>query len=124
MTDFGVQAKEQYGYFYRVHSLTPLDSYHYNDTASGDVFSREPFNVLWETPFADRFVTIPCHVTPSRAPEELAEMPRVYEDVVARWGVEDTVLLGDFNADCSYLTASERAALELVTVSWHIFGLF
>ena len=108
-------------YFYRARSLTPLDSYHYNDTDSDDVFSREPFNVLWQTTFptnalGDRFATIPCHVTPTRAPQELAEMPRVYEDVVARWGVEETVLLGDFNADCSYLTSSELAALELVTV--------
>ena len=56
-----------------------------------------------------------ANVTPSRVPEELAEMPRVYEDAVHRWGVEDTLLIGDFNADCSYLTASELAAPELVT---------
>ena len=56
--------------------------------------------------------TIPNHVTPSRVPEELA---RVYKDAVRRWGVEDTLLIGDFNADCSYLTASELAAPALVT---------
>ena len=109
-------SKEQYGYFYRARSLTPLDSYHFNDTASGDVFSREPFNVLWEVQSGgDRFVTIPNHVTPDRVPEELAEMPAVYEDVVQRWGVNDTVILGDFNADCSYLSAAELATLELFT---------
>ena len=107
-------SKEQYGYFYRARSLTPLDSYHFNDTS--DVFSREPFNVLWEVRSdGDRFATIPNHVTPDRVPEELAEMPAVYEDVAQRWGVNDTVILGDFNADCSYLSAAELATLTLFT---------
>ena len=110
-------AKEQYGYFYRTSSLAPVASYHFDDvSALDDVFSREPFVALWESGGV-RFSTIPCHITPSRAPEELAALPAVYAHAVATFGVNESVLLGDFNADCSYLTASELAGLELYTSS-------
>ena len=35
-----------------------MDLYHYNDTGSDDVFSREPFVALWATSIADRFVNV------------------------------------------------------------------
>ena len=86
--------------------------------AGTDVFSREPFLALWESTGGggERFGTAPCHVTPDRVPEELAEMPAVYAAATDRWGAGiTTILLGDFNADCSYLSASELAGLELYT---------
>ena len=85
--------------------------------SGADVFSREPFLALWESGGV-RFATVPCHITPDRVPEELAEMPAVHAAAADRWGDKvTTILLGDFNADCSYLSASKLAGLELYSSS-------
>ena len=56
---------------------------------------------------------IPLHAKPDHVQTELAHLDNVYDEIVSLWDEEDTVLLGDFNADCSYLDDGELQELAL-----------
>lgn len=121
-------SKEQYAFFYRPAKLKVLDSYHYDDGVEpdADLFQREPF-LVWFSTIDDlhTFVTIPLHSAPDQAVEELGYLSDVYDDAVTTWGDPDAMLLGDFNAGCTYATPTELESLSLwtdQTYSWWIPG--
>ncbi len=55
------------------------------------------------------------HVQPSNAFAEIDALLPVYEEAARYFGTENGVIMGDFNADCSYLSASRFSMLSLVT---------
>lgn len=62
------------------------------------------------------FVLICVHIKPSEAASEIGGLPAVYDNATATYaGVDNMVILGDFNADCSYLSAAAMANLTLRT---------
>lgn len=89
-------------------------------------------------PAIKEFVLIPQHTAPANASKELEALYHVLQDVRKMWRTEvraglqagrqrgnkpsrfssceqDVMLLGDFNADCAYLSRRARAKLQLVT---------
>ena len=54
------------------------------------------------------------HIRPSDAFAEINTLPDVYEDAARFYGIENGLILGDFNADCSYISMSQFRALSLV----------
>jgi len=119
-------SKEQYAFFYRTAKLKVLDSYHYDDGVEpdADLFQREPF-LVWFSTVDDLhdFVAIPLHSAPEDAVAELDFLSDVYADAVSTWGDTDAMLMGDFNAGCSYVTPTEFDALALwtdTTYAWWI----
>ncbi|XP_037242454.1 deoxyribonuclease-1-like [Falco biarmicus] len=110
--------KEQYLYIYRSDMVSVLGSYYYDDgcePCGTDTFSREPFIVKFSSPTTrvEEFVIVPLHATPSHAPEEIDALYEVYTDVVNKWATNNILLLGDFNADCSYVTSTEWPSIRL-----------
>ncbi|XP_005244153.2 deoxyribonuclease-1-like [Falco peregrinus] len=110
--------KEQYLYIYRSDMVSVLGSYYYDDgcePCGTDTFSREPFIVKFSSPTTrvEEFVIVPLHATPSHAPEEIDALYEVYTDVVNKWATNNILLLGDFNADCSYVTSAEWPSIRL-----------
>eukprot|EP00004_Rigifila_ramosa_P013555 TRINITY_DN3019_c0_g1_i1.p1 TRINITY_DN3019_c0_g1~~TRINITY_DN3019_c0_g1_i1.p1 ORF type:complete len:320 (-),score=70.28 TRINITY_DN3019_c0_g1_i1:24-878(-) len=111
-------SQEQYAFFYNTEVLAPLDWYVFDDGVEPnlDTFQREPMLVRWRA-LTDsenfEFVTGGIHVEPASADAEIAALVGVFDDAVARWNVPNIVIMGDFNADCSYLsqTALEANAL-------------
>ncbi|PIK40039.1 putative deoxyribonuclease-1 [Apostichopus japonicus] len=106
-------SKEQYSFFYKNSVFTLVDSYLYDDP--GDIFEREPFNVRlrvnnWALP---DLVLSAIHTKPDDAVIELSRMVDVYEDLVERWDLKDVLILGDFNADCSYVRQKEWPEVRL-----------
>jgi len=120
------RSKEQYAYFYRPDKLTLVDSYHFDDgeEPDDDQFEREPFVALWDSVAGDLdFATIVVHTSPRRAEAEVDALADVVADVVNQWGETDIVVLGDFNAGCTYLNQDQLSALALWTnpdASWWI----
>ncbi len=100
-------SKEQYAYFYKSSKLTLLTSYVYNDQ-NGDVFEREPFIAYFESPTTavDRFAMFGIHIKPTEAVDEINRLVDVYDDFVERFGQENAIIGGDFNADCRYVSNS------------------
>ena len=60
-------------------------------------------------------VLVGIHVKPSDAQAELDGLVKVYEDVVDKFLTFNVILLGDMNADCSYISNSVYDQLNLTT---------
>ncbi|NXM92742.1 DNAS1 protein, partial [Oenanthe oenanthe] len=110
--------KEQYLFIYRSDMVSVLGSYYYDDgcePCGNDTFSREPFIVKFSSPTTQvqEFVLVPLHSEPSHAAQEIDALYDVYTDVINKWGTNDIILLGDFNADCSYVTSSQWPSIRL-----------
>uniref|UniRef100_H2QAC9 Deoxyribonuclease n=1 Tax=Pan troglodytes TaxID=9598 RepID=H2QAC9_PANTR len=127
------QYKEMYLFVYRKDAVSVVDTYLYPDPE--DVFSREPFVVKFSAPgtgerapplpsrraltppplpaAAQNLVLIPLHAAPHQAVAEIDALYDVYLDVIDKWGTDDMLFLGDFNADCSYVRAQDWAAIRL-----------
>ncbi|XP_019635370.1 PREDICTED: deoxyribonuclease-1-like [Branchiostoma belcheri] len=115
-------SKEQYGFIYKPSRVTVSDSYHYDDGPEAvgaknpqDAFQREPFIVRFSAPdtVVSDFAVVVIHTSPKDAVKEIDHLVDVYDDVVQKWGLEDVIITGDFNAGCSYVTKSEWADIRL-----------
>ncbi|XP_061543523.1 deoxyribonuclease-1-like 1 [Phycodurus eques] len=111
--------QEQYVFVYRADRVTVTGQYQYPDDRPGDVdaFSREPFVVRFKAPDTaiKEFVLIPQHTSPANVFKELDALYDVMQHVRRMWKTENVMLLGDFNADCSYLSKRSRGKLRLFT---------
>ncbi|XP_006900035.1 PREDICTED: deoxyribonuclease-1-like 1 [Elephantulus edwardii] len=104
---------EKYVYIYRSKRTQVLESYVYND--QDDLFAREPFVARFTLPskVLPSLVLVPLHTTPKAVEKELNALYQVFVDVSQRWHREDVILLGDFNADCAFLTKKRIRELVL-----------
>ncbi|KAM4814059.1 deoxyribonuclease-1 isoform X6 [Urocitellus parryii] len=128
--------KEQYLFVYRPDQVSVLDSYYYDDgcePCGNDTFSREPAIVKFFSPYTPEpasacqalsvsvssdvreFAIVPLHAAPADAVTEIDALYDVYLDVRHKWGLEDIMLMGDFNAGCSYVTPSQWSSIRLHT---------
>ncbi|XP_030641034.1 deoxyribonuclease-1-like [Chanos chanos] len=102
--------KEQFLFLYRDSLVDLVDSYQYEDNQAGDhdVFAREPYILRFRshhTVLKD-LVLIPVHTKPDDSVKELDELYDVFQTVKRKWNTDNIMILGDFNADGSYV--SER----------------
>ncbi|CAM4622600.1 deoxyribonuclease-1-like [Caretta caretta] len=112
--------KEQYLFIYRTGVVSVVDSYCYDDgcePCGSDTFSREPFIVKFSSPYTEvpEFVLVPLHTAPSEAVAEIDALYDVYLDVINKWGTDNILFLGDFNADCSYVRPQDWPSIRLRT---------
>ncbi|XP_014688666.1 deoxyribonuclease-1 [Equus asinus] len=110
--------KERYLFVFRPDQVSLLDSYQYNDgcePCGNDTFSREPAIVKFSSPFTQvkEFAIVPLHAAPSDALAEIDSLYDVYLDAQQKWDMEDIMLMGDFNAGCSYVTSSQWPSIRL-----------
>ncbi|KAM6299406.1 deoxyribonuclease-1-like 2 [Aegotheles albertisi] len=105
--------KEMYLFLYRTDMVSVVDTYQYEDPQ--DIFSREPFILKVSAPHtkAKEFVLVPLHSAPHDAVAEIDALYDVYLAIVNKWGTDNIMFLGDFNADCAYVQASDWAAIRL-----------
>jgi Endonuclease/Exonuclease/phosphatase family/WW domain len=112
-------SKEQYAYLYR----TPFEfvsAYVYDDSVN-DYFEREPYVATFRytdaqsVPITHTFSLIGIHTKPDDADAEIDHLVDVYDDAVTRTNSPNAILLGDFNADCSYVCSSCWSSIRLFT---------
>ena len=106
-------SKEQYAFFYRPSAFSIVDQYIYEDgdeslntkETNVDKFQREPYVVLVESKRTEmkRFAVAGIHVDPGEAVQELQHLEHVFDDIKARFNIDDVMVMGDLNADCSYV---------------------
>ncbi|KAM9346606.1 deoxyribonuclease-1-like [Symphorus nematophorus] len=106
--------KERYLFLYRVQMVSVSGDYQNTNTLN---FSRPPFIVRFSSTQAgvNDFVLIPQHTTPSSAVKQLDALYNVVTVVPNLWNTSDIVLLGDFNAGCSYVSGSDWQQIRLFT---------
>ena len=109
--------QEQYAFYYRT-SHFQFDSAWLHNDSELDEFQREPFissfNLLSEngTILEDMtFITI--HTKPANAVNETAALHNVVETYKQNSTESDIIVLGDFNADCSYASTYELNQLDI-----------
>lgn len=61
------------------------------------------------------FALAAIHTSPSEAEKEIDHLVDVYDDITQRWKLKDVMIMGDFNAGCSYVTKSEWSKIRLAT---------
>lgn len=105
--------KEHYALFYRKNKLKVITTESYDDPA---IFYRKPLVVTLEAlTLRDmkKFGVIAQHVRPSQAVEEISGLAEVYDYVKNTYEIEDVLLMGDFNADCSYVKENDWDKIDL-----------
>ena len=116
-------SKEQYAYIYRSDRVSVDQWYVFDDNATL-WFERPPivgaFSSLLPNPSGGNlaaFSMVGCHVKPTDAVAEMDHLVQVYADALSRLpaGYAQAVVLGDFNADCSYVSQAALATLALRT---------
>jgi len=109
--------KEQYVFYFRESHASLMDSFLLKD--SGDVYEREPFAVEFRYYSVSakkkrRLVLLALHAKPDAAYEELE---RLSKDIVFCdnhfTDAGGVVALGDFNADCSYVSETQLSELKI-----------
>lgn len=110
---------EQYVFFYRKETVNLVDQWQYPDNQKGDedAFSRPPFIVRLKAPKTaiKEFVLIPLHAAPKNATKEIDELYDVSQLVKEKWGIENMLFLGDFNAACGYVAKKNKKNIRLMT---------
>ncbi len=119
-------SKENYAFIYNTATVRLVNgsNFTFADPPEGiavDLFQREPFIARFESAggAAFDFVLITIHTEPDGTPQELSSLPLALDAARSRFGDEtDFIMLGDMNADCSYLSSSEAESLALRNASF------
>jgi len=118
-------SQEQYAFYYKPAIFTPQDNGTLYDDSTNDSFQREPFLakfMLLDTNGNSTdtdIVFVNIHTKPTLAVEEMEAL----DDVIS-WGHnnysddDDYVILGDFNADCSYASYNELIELPISSANY------
>ena len=108
-------SKEQYAYYYNTGTIEVLDKGGLYDDRKPDHFQREPFVSRFKTKKGNfSFVLISIHTRPCSAAEEIAALEHVVKWARVHYPKEDDfIMLGDFNADCNYISKENLEAISL-----------
>lgn len=130
-------SKEQYMYIYNTDKLTHEGCVDYVENKPDD-FEREPYICTFKLKKNDKQISlVPLHAKPGDIKvvqngeevkinvtlKELQNLTDVSEYVKTHINQDNIVILGDLNADCSYLNESERSQIPLYTegeYQWYI----
>ena len=98
-------SKEQLAWFYRKDRVAAMGQEHVADP--NDLWERPPQITYWGLG-DDKVGIIGMHVKPHDAVSEIDALASVVDDVVAQGKAPSGVwVMGDLNADCSYITKTE-----------------
>ncbi|XP_076125397.1 deoxyribonuclease-1-like [Alosa pseudoharengus] len=109
--------KEQFMFLYRDDLVDLVKSYQYADKQPGDedAFEREPYILRFRclnTVLKD-LVMIPVHTKPEDSEKELDEIYDVFLDIKKKWSTDNVMILGDFNADGSYVSKKDMKQIRI-----------
>ncbi|XP_068105867.1 deoxyribonuclease-1-like isoform X1 [Hyperolius riggenbachi] len=110
--------REKYVYVYREDILKPTEWYHYDDGCENcgtDTFIREPFVARFSslTTEVKDFALATIHTSPDYAVREVDALYDVWEDAKQRLLLENIIILGDYNAGCSYVKTQHWPNIRL-----------
>ena len=116
-------SQEQYAYYYRSDVFISLDNGTlYNDSAK-DSFQREPLVSQFElidlkgNSTGLDFTLINIHTKPTEAVSEMEALQDVLNWSSDVFAENDRIILGDFNADCSYASYQDLISLSISTAN-------
>ncbi|XP_027859884.1 deoxyribonuclease 1 like 4, tandem duplicate 1 [Xiphophorus couchianus] len=109
--------KEQFLFLYRVGLVTLVDLYQSDDkkTEGQDDINRDPYILRFSCPntVLGDLVMIPVHISPKGAEIELDKLYDLFLDIQKMWKTDNVMILGDFNADGSYVSKKEMKTIRI-----------
>nr|XP_020469281.1 deoxyribonuclease gamma-like [Monopterus albus] len=109
--------KEQFMFLYRDDVVHLVDSYQFDDEVTGgkDIIDRDPYILRFKCPTSvlQDLVVIPVHTKPEDSDKELDELYDVFQQVKGKWKTDNIMILGDFNADGSYVSKKEMKRIRI-----------
>lgn len=107
-------SKEEYGFLYRTDRVKYLREHLY-DEGVNNTFEREPFMIEFEADVQglNKFVLGAIHIKPDTAVEELIGLTHVFDQAKTVFNTEDVMIMGDLNADCSYVSQRDWPRITL-----------
>ena len=116
-------SKEQYGFIYNPAKINFVKTLQYYD--ANNWFERPPFVFVFEiNSFKDQqFAICGCHIKPEDAVNEISHLRDVFDFYSNETFTNNTILAGDYNAGCSYVSTSAWSNVTLRTdtrFSWLI----
>ncbi|KAK1877518.1 Deoxyribonuclease-1 [Dissostichus eleginoides] len=108
--------KERYLFLYRKETVSVTDSFQYSGLKP-DVFERPPFVVQFSSTetAVEEFVLIPIHTQPDSAVQEIDDLVDVVAAAKQKWKNNNIMVLGDFNADGTYVKDEDWKKIRLFT---------
>ena len=104
--------KEQYAYIYRRSKVSLFQVMPYPDEEQD--FERPPYLAYFETKLSNQsFVIAGLHVDPDEAYYEIDALHEVATYAREHFNEPDLIVLGDLNADCTYLKEDELEELSI-----------
>lgn len=113
-------SKEQYVFFYRSDVIDSVESFQYQGTFTD--FERDPYSVKFIVG-KNNFVLSGIHVDPDKVIKEINNLDIVVSDLEDRFNTTNIIIIGDLNADCSYISSIKLNELYLrrdKNYTWHI----
>ena len=109
--------QEQYAFYYRTSRFNVESAWLHNDSQL-DEFQREPFISTFQLlsdngTVLENLTLITVHTKPANAVNETAALHNVVETYKTNTTESDIIILGDFNADCSYASTYELNQLDI-----------
>ena len=117
-------SEEQYAFYYRPEVFLPIGNGTLYDDSSNDSFQREPYTARFAlldvngTNTGSDFVFVTVHTDPAVAVYEMTALAAAADWAAAYHSDDDIILLGDFNAGCSYASDDELAGLTIRSASY------
>uniref|UniRef100_A0A8C9RNP1 Deoxyribonuclease n=1 Tax=Scleropages formosus TaxID=113540 RepID=A0A8C9RNP1_SCLFO len=114
--------KERYLFIYRTAKVSVVQDFQYDHGNNRSAFSRPPYVVMFSAG-VKQFVLIPQHACPTNAVREIDALFDVVTNMSTMWGTSNILLLGDFNAGCTYVPDKAWATIRLrtnTTFTWLI----
>jgi deoxyribonuclease-1-like protein len=108
-------SQEQYAFYYNSARIKAVGEASLFDDSKNNHFKREPYTGRFQIIGTDfTFTVTQVHTAPSRALPEIKALIHVYKGLKERFdGEESHVIVGDFNASCSYAKPAQLDALEI-----------
>ncbi|XP_039859494.1 deoxyribonuclease 1 like 4, tandem duplicate 1 isoform X1 [Simochromis diagramma] len=109
--------KEQFMFIYKSDVVTLVNHEQFNEeaTTGKDVINRDPYilKLRCSNTVVEDLVMIPVHTKPTDSVEELDELYDVVKIIKTKWNTDNIMILGDFNADGSYVSNRDMKTIRI-----------
>ncbi|KAF0976747.1 hypothetical protein FDP41_004042 [Naegleria fowleri] len=108
-------SKEQYAFLYKPDVIKFVKTIQYTDV--NNWFERPPFIFTFELVAlpGQTFAMLGCHIKPTDAVAEMSHLVDVFNYYQNEAFASNTIICGDFNAGCSYVSTSDWSNITLRT---------
>ncbi|XP_039859502.1 deoxyribonuclease 1 like 4, tandem duplicate 1 isoform X2 [Simochromis diagramma] len=96
-------------------TLVNHEQFNEEATTGKDVINRDPYilKLRCSNTVVEDLVMIPVHTKPTDSVEELDELYDVVKIIKTKWNTDNIMILGDFNADGSYVSNRDMKTIRI-----------